>query len=123
MIPFKYAGLDLEIPFDPDRSITRDLPSFLSEDDPRSASEQLATNCRRGSGWFPLEGWSVPPSRMAMVFPGDPPYSCVAVAKLRDEALHLFMPGSWLAIFQPDGSFEVAHADLDDVTEPLIAAA
>jgi hypothetical protein len=51
-----------------------------------------------------------------MIYPadGDGPtevYHLVAKATLHHEKLLLFMPGSWLCIVQPDGSFEVGRVD------------
>lgn len=85
------------------------LPNFLSEDDPRSAKEQLNENYAHGGGWLPMEGFKLT-SRGRLSYPGDPPLRALAVTKLRHEAIVLF-EHEFVAIIQPDGTFEVARMD------------
>lgn len=108
MITFTTPSGD-PIPYHPYVTVTGYLPSFLSEDDPRPAREQIDANYGHGGGWRPfLMGMTLKGN--ALHFPGDPPYPLVAKAKLRDETLLLFK-FSWLAIVQPDGSYEIAMVD------------
>jgi hypothetical protein len=88
------------------------LPSFFSEDDPRPAREQIAEAYDFGGGWQPLEGWTLDLSRHQAIgrYPEDPPFREVSRAQLRDETLILFQY-AFLAIVQPDGSFEIARVD------------
>lgn len=46
----------------------------------------------------------------SLVYPGDPPVQPLAQAKLRHE-LVVFYPHSWVAVIQPDRSFEVCRMD------------
>jgi len=86
------------------------LPAFLDEDDKRTAREQFDANYRHG-GWQPtggdkfklLDGWR-------LKYPGDPVLVPLAICKLRDEVIILY-EGEFVAIFQPDRSFEVARMD------------
>jgi len=62
------------------------LPSFLNENDPRPAAEQFNDRYMFG-GWHPMAGF-----------------------KMNDELI-LVYPGDWVAIVQPDKSFEVCRMD------------
>jgi hypothetical protein len=85
------------------------VPTFLSDDDPRSAREQIDTNYAHGGGWCPLPRFRMlPDGRLS--YPGDPPLTPLAETQLRDETIR-FYDCSWLAIIQPDGSFEAARID------------
>lgn len=83
------------------------LPQFLDERDPRPAKEQFDENyC---SGWSPFQGHTMLKNGM-LAYPDDPPLHRIAEAKLRDELIVLY-ECEWVAIIQPDGSFEVARMD------------
>jgi len=84
------------------------LPSFISEQDPRSASEQLNANYTHGGGWRPQPGFTH--KDFALTYPGDPTMQPVAMTNLRHELICLY-PHDYLAIFQPDGTFEVSRVD------------
>lgn len=84
------------------------LPQFLSEDDPRSAKEQLDKNYPFG-GFQPFEGFTMLPDGN-LAYPGDPPTILIAEAQLRDETIR-FYQHAWVAVVQKDGSFEVARMD------------
>jgi len=84
------------------------LPSFISDQDPRTASEQINANYSYG-GWDPQAGFDLLKD-FALKYPGDPPMKPVAMTNLRHELICLY-PYSYLAIFQPDGSFEVSRVD------------
>jgi hypothetical protein len=87
------------------------LPLFLSRADPRSASEQFNERYAHGGGWMPQKGFGrYDPQGHDLYFEGDPVYRALAKAQLRDETL-VFYDCSWVAIFQPDGSFEVSRMD------------
>jgi hypothetical protein len=85
------------------------LPEFLSEDDPRPAKEQIHTNYQHGGGWRTMKGFAHV-GNLVLQYPGDPPFSPLAQTKLRDETI-VFYPGEFVAIFQPDGSFEASRVD------------
>jgi hypothetical protein len=83
------------------------VPSFLNEDDPRPAHEQI--NDRYISGWHPMSGFKMD-DRCTLFYSGDPPLPAIAMTMLRDERI-TFYSGAWLAITQPDGTFEVGRVD------------
>lgn len=84
------------------------LVNFLDERDSRPAREQLDANYRHGGGWRPFEGFTMVDSGLA--YPGDPVMVLIAEARLRDEIVR-FYQHSWVAIVQPDGSYEIARMD------------
>lgn len=84
------------------------LPEFLYESDPRPAKEQFNERYVYG-GWDSFKGFELTPSN-ALVYPGDPPQIPLAQAKLRDELI-VFYNHDWVAIIQPDRSFEVCRMD------------
>jgi hypothetical protein len=83
------------------------LPSFLSEDDPDPAREQIDKHYAHGGGWRSMTGFKVSPSK-ALLYPGDPALQPLAQTKLRDELI-VFYDCEIVAIFQPDGSFDAAR--------------
>ncbi len=85
------------------------IPAFLSEDDPRSARAQFHENYAHGGGGFSMKGWSMGPVGEIM-YPGDPAYQPIAVARLREEVIRIY-PHAWASITQPDGAFEVSRMD------------
>ena len=84
------------------------IPSFLSDNDPRPAREQLHTSYSHGGGWTPFVGFRV--TSRGLEYPGDPPMRLLAEAKLRDETIR-FYESSWVSITQPDGSVEISRMD------------
>jgi hypothetical protein len=85
------------------------LFAMLSEDDPRPAREQLDSHYKHGGGWVPFEGFRLG-SDNSLLYPGDPPIRPVARARLRDEVILVYLH-DWVAIKQPNGSFEVCRMD------------
>lgn len=89
------------------------IPEFLSEDDPRSAAEQINENYHHGGGWRPMAGWELDHTNRAITYGKDhidPPYQPIAHTKFREELI-VFYRHSWLAIVQPDGKYEVSRID------------
>jgi len=95
------------------------IPFFLRENDPRPAREQFAERYAHGGGWSPFEGFALSvreapegtrQGAYAIQYPDDPPYFELARAKLREELILVF-PHAWVAIVQPDGSFEISRMD------------
>ena len=86
------------------------IPEWLHQEDPRSISKQLDAAYTFG-GWQPFgEGeWTVLDKR-ALKYPGDPVMKPLAEAKLRDEVI-CYYGHDLFAVFQKDGSFEVARLD------------
>lgn len=84
------------------------IPFFLDIDDPRPAKEQI--NEHYVGGWHPrLTEWTMD-EEQALHYPDDPGLQPLARTRLRDETV-LFYRHSWVAILQPDGSFEVDRLD------------
>ncbi len=83
------------------------IPSFLSEKDPRPAAEQF--NEHYISGWRPFAGFTMLPNG-DLSYPEDPPTRLLAETKLRDETIR-FYDCAWVAIIQPDGSYEICRMD------------
>lgn len=85
------------------------VPAFFNDRDPRSAREQLDANYQHGGGFMPD-----PAFRMMrdgrLAYPGDPPLELLAETRLRDEIIRLY-ECEFLAIIQPDGSYEVTRCD------------
>lgn len=87
------------------------IPMFVSEDDPRHAREQFDAGYAHGGGWNPFgQGkWKMLASGN-LLYPEDPPTELLFEAKLRDETIRVYDYG-FVAIVQPDGSFEVSRMD------------
>jgi hypothetical protein len=86
------------------------LPSFLDEDDPRPAREQLDGNYQHGGGWRPITGFELEPLSGVITYPGDPPLTPFAAGKVRDEMI-LFYPYAFVLILQKDNTFEICRMD------------
>lgn len=82
------------------------IPQFLNVDDPRPAKEQFQTNYI--GGWNPFQGFQKTPQ--GLKYPGDPLMVLIASTQLRQETI-TFYDGAWVAITQPDGSYEISRMD------------
>lgn len=85
------------------------IPFFISEADPRPAREQFDANYQHGGGWTSFKGFTMLPDG-SLSYPGDPPVPLLAETKLRDEVIRFYLH-SWVAIIQPDGSYDIARMD------------
>ena len=85
------------------------IPTFLDTRDERPAKEQFAERYVYG-GWRPPDGFTAVGATPVLKFPGDPPLHPVAVMRLRDEMIFVYLHG-YVAIFQKDGSFEACRMD------------
>lgn len=85
------------------------IPSFLSEDDPRPAAEQIDSNYSFGGGWRPQPKFKLLDDRR-LEYPGDPDLTPLFMSQLRDEDIFVYEFG-YTAIVQKDGSFEVSRLD------------
>lgn len=88
------------------------LPDMINDGSPDSAVQQFHRNYQHGGGWHRFHGHKLTTfaGKPALQYPGDPPQPAIAEATLRDEQIVLFQ-GSWVAVIQKDGSFEVARMD------------
>lgn len=85
------------------------IPGFLDEDNPAPARQQLDEAYSFAGGWRPDLQFTMSPDG-ALGYSGDPPMKPIAECKLRDETIRLY-PYAFVAIIQPDGSFEAARMD------------
>lgn len=85
------------------------IPSFLDERNPAPAKEQFDQNYGHGGGWHPLKGFKLEDDN-SLVYPGDPPQRPIAAIRFREE-LVLIYSHAWVAVIQPDRSFEVCRMD------------
>lgn len=86
------------------------LRYMLSNFNEKPAREQFNYHYKHGGGWRPIDGFEFDKSTYALTYPGDEPMHPWASTRLRYELI-LIYPYSFVAIVQPDGSFEVARMD------------
>lgn len=85
------------------------VPFFFSENDSRSAGEQLDANYSHGGGWNPMPKWEHLGDHV-IKYPGDPKLRPIAVGELRDEKI-FFYDHAIVAIFGADGAFGAGRVD------------
>lgn len=85
------------------------LPMMLDPSDPDPARVQFDKNYQHGGGWYPQPNFKLLDNNV-LSYPGDPPFAPVAMTKLRDELILLY-EYSYVAIIQPDRTFEVCRMD------------
>jgi hypothetical protein len=84
------------------------IPSFLNEDDTRSAKEQIDSHYV--GGWNSFEGFTLDAQNMQLKYTGDPPLKPLSAMSFRDEMLFMY-EYAWVLIMQKDGSYDVARLD------------
>ena len=85
------------------------IPHWLHDDDPDTAAAQIHKHYTFGGGWDSFKGFTLQEDD-SLTYPGDPPMKPLARAHLRNETI-LFYDHSWVAVVQPDRSFEAARID------------
>lgn len=85
------------------------IPIFLSLNNPNSARLQIDENYQHGGGWRPLPKFKLLDDN-SLKYPGDPKMKPLASCTLRNETI-VFYDGAFVAIIQPDRSFEAARID------------
>lgn len=85
------------------------IPGFLDEKDPRPAAEQINEAYAHGGGWRPFHGFTVSEDRMRLISEGDPDMNALAITFFHGKEAIIFYEYEWLAIFQVDGSVEIAR--------------
>ena len=85
------------------------LPDMLDAADPAPAREQLDRGYRDRGGFRALSGWYLGADDV-LHFPGDRPYRPIAETRLGSERILVF-ECNFVAVVQPDRSFEVARMD------------
>lgn len=84
------------------------IPHFLSRADSRSAREQFDEAYQHGGGWRPFRGFEM--RKTGIKYPGDPLMPLLAEGRLGKEIIRIY-DCAWVAIVQPDGSFEISRID------------
>ena len=84
------------------------IPSFLSENNPKTAIQQL--NDGQPGGQNKFEGFKFDPERKLLTYPGDPPMKVMSELHFKNDIIMLF-PHAWILVLQPDGKWEVARCD------------
>lgn len=85
------------------------LPTMLNDEDPRPAREQFDSQYSHGGGWRPQRGHTMT-ANGGLKYPGDPVLPWLAKTRLRREVIRVY-PYGYVAIVQPDGSFEACRMD------------
>lgn len=85
------------------------IPWFLDDENEKPAAEQINDNYGHGGGWRSFKGFKHIGDHK-LQYPGDPAYVPLAECKLRNETI-VFYQHSWVAVFQEDGTFDVARID------------
>ena len=85
------------------------LVQMLDENDPRPACEQFHEHYGHGGGWDPFEGHTLNDDN-SITYPGDPPQYPIAFTRFHDELICVY-DHAWVAIIQPDRSFEICRMD------------
>lgn len=107
MISFKrLPALSRDVPID---HITGFIPMWIDETDSRPAAKQLHDHYQHGGGWQPFTGFTLKDNN-TLTYPGDPPTRPLVEAKFRDELIVMYNY-AWVAIIQPDRTFEVCRMD------------
>lgn len=96
----------IDISYDP--ALWGYIPSFLDEDDPRSAVEQIKE--KYIGGWIPMKEFKLNKDTMVLSYPGDPPFIPYGILLFRDEKLFIY-EGAFVVILQKDGSWEASRMD------------
>lgn len=86
------------------------IPMWLEESNPRPAREQLDAGYSFAGGWQPFKGFTLGQDSLSLSYPGDPPLKPLAYTILHKEKIVMY-PHAWVAIIQPDNSFEVCRMD------------
>lgn len=85
------------------------IPDWLDDRNPSPAKAQLHANYLHGGGWHPFNGFTLTNNNILLAS-GDPPLHPLAQCYLRNELIVVYAH-SWVAIIQPDHSFEVCRMD------------
>lgn len=88
------------------------IPTFLSENDPRSAIQQLDSAYTHGGGWRPIPGFVYDENSNLLEYPGDPPLSILAFTILHKHEIVMIAPYAIVCVLDTKtGKYEVARMD------------
>jgi len=90
-----------------DERILGYIPHFLSERSVLPAAQQIDRVYI--GGWRPFKGFTLNDDN-SLSYPSDPDLQPLCTAQLRDETIVVYRY-DWVAIIQPDRSFEIARLD------------
>jgi hypothetical protein len=83
-----------------------EIPMFLDPEDDRSFIEQI--NAQYQGGWRPVEGFERDGLRIKHA--DEKPLTPLSIKPWNDDRVCIYERG-WVAVFRPDGSFEVCRMD------------
>lgn len=92
------------------------IPFFLNPDNPEPAKVQFNNNYQHGGGWRHQSGFKLIPGSFDLQYgdpteeDADPPMKPIAKVQFREERIFIYEYG-YVAIFQPDNSFEICRMD------------
>lgn len=91
------------------------LPTWLAiaEQTDKPISKTLDRLYSHGGGWSPFNGFTLEDDN-AISYPGDPTFPPLATFILEGKhagEIACFYPSEWVAIIQPDRSFEICRMD------------
>lgn len=88
------------------------IPTFLSEDVPLPAWQQINDNYQHGGGWNSFKDrWSLDLVTMTLSYPEDPPMKPLACAILHgEEHIYIYTHG-WVLILQDNMQWDLARID------------
>ena len=87
-----------------------DLRFFANENSDTPLNKQINKAYSFGGGWNPLNGFEFNQETKGIKYPGDPELLPLAVATFKEQQVYLYHY-SWVAIVNPDKSFEVSRVD------------
>jgi hypothetical protein len=90
--------------------IVGNIRYFASESHKDKLSEQFDKAYSFGGGWRPFPGFTMDKDDGTITYPEDPPFKPLAVSKFREQTVYVYNYG-WVAIVEPDGSFEISRMD------------
>ena len=82
---------------------------FIYETDDRPAVEQFNERYRHGGGWNPFDGFTMD-NNLFITYPEDSALPPLAIANFREQKIIIY-PHSFVAILNPDKTFEVSRMD------------
>ena len=85
------------------------IPGLLDVSNPAPAPDQFNANYQHGGGWRPSDNFTLGDDD-SLGYPGDEPLHPLAEITFRDERV-LIYESDFVAVIQPDRSFEVCRMD------------
>lgn len=85
------------------------IPFWLHNGIGMGAVEQISSNYGHGGGWRDSDGFTMD-DESSLLYPGDPPMKVRAVGHVDQERVLIYDYG-YVAVVQPDGTFQAARID------------